>query len=507
MTVKTRVVVDPLTRIEGHLRVEAVVDNGTVVEARSAGTLYRGFEQILRGRDPLDAVQLTQRFCGVCPTAHAVASSQCLDHAFGIVPPDNGRIIRNLIQGANYIQSHILHFYHLASLDFVRGPEFPPFVPRYEADYRLPKRTSDELLAHYVQALHIRLKAHEMSAVFSGKMPHCASVVPGGVTVTPTVDKVTTFLWRLRELRDFINNVYVPDVLSVAEVYRDYAEVGRGCGAFLSYGAFDLDNEPDVTKRSRFFAMGRCRGGAVEPVDPARITEDVRYSWYQSPSHQAPAAGDTIPDPAKATAYSWLKAPRYDNAVYEVGPLARAAVGRASGRNARLVKAIDEALATLRLTPEHLPSVVGRHLARALETQLVADSMADWVLQIKLDQAVATPHVIPDEAQGCGLWDASRGALGHWIAIRNKRIDRYQAVVPTTWNASPHDDRDQPGPMEQALVGAPVKDPANPFSLARIVRSFDPCIACAVHVLTPRGVVLQKIPLSPGPWVTQPNGS
>lgn len=497
----TRVVVDPLTRIEGHLRVEAVVDNGVVVEARSAGTLYRGFEQILQGRDPLDAVQLTQRFCGVCPTAHAVASSQCLDNAFGIMPPDNGRIIRNLIQGANYIQSHILHFYHLASLDFVRGPDLPPFVPRYEADYRLPKRTSDDIVDHYVQALHIRLKAHEMSAVFSGKMPHCASIVPGGVTVTPSVDKVTTFLWRLRELRDFINNVYVPDVLAVAEVYRDYADVGPGCRALLSYGAFDLDNEPDVTKRNRMFMMARYRSGRLEPVDPSRITEDVRYSWYRSPSHVPPAAGDTIPDPSKADAYSWLKAPRYDNAAYEVGPLARAVVSRTNGKNTQHVRAIDSALSTLRLTPENLFSVMGRHLARALETQLVADAMAEWVLQIKLDQPVAVPHVIPDEARGYGLWDASRGALGHWIAIKNKRIERYQAVVPTTWNASPHDDQGQPGAIEQALVGAEVKDATNPFSVARIVRSFDPCLACAVHLLTPRGVLLQKIPLDAGRWV------
>lgn len=496
---KTRVVVDPLTRIEGHLRVEAIVDNGVVVEARSAGTLYRGFEQVLQGRDPLDAVQLTQRFCGVCPTAHAVASSQCLDNAFGIMPPDNGRIIRNLIQGANYIQSHILHFYHLASLDFVRGPDAPPFVPRYEADYRLPKRTSDDIVSHYVQALHVRLKAHEMSAVFSGKMPHCASVVPGGVTVTPSVDKVTTFLWRLRELRDFIDNVYVPDVLGIAEVYRDYAEVGPGCRQMLSFGAFDLDNEPDVTKRKRVFPMARCVNGRLEPVDPSRITEDVKYSWYRSASHLPPKAGNTEPDPTKSAAYTWLKAPRYDSGVYEVGPLARAIVGRAAGGNGPHIKAIESALATLRLTPDHLFSVLGRHVARALETQFVADAMAEWVLQIKLDQPVANAHTIPDEAQGFGLWDASRGALGHWIAIKNKRIERYQAVVPTTWNASPKDDAGQPGAIEQALVGAPVKDPENPFAIARIVRSFDPCIACAVHLLTPGGVPLTRVPLSAWP--------
>ena len=493
---KTRVMVDPVTRIEGHLRVEAVVEDGVVVEARAGGTLYRGFEQILEGRDPLDAVQLTQRFCGVCPTAHAVASSQCLDNALGIMPPDNGRIMRNLIQGANYIQSHVLHFYHLAALDFVRGPDFPPFIPRYEADYRLPKSTSDAIVSHYVQALHIRLKAHEMSAVFSGKMPHCAAVVPGGVTVTPTVDKVTTFLWRLKELSDFVNNVYIPDVMTVAEVYREYAEVGVGPKNFLSYGAFDLDNEPDVTKRKRFFPMGRVTGGRFEKVDPARITEDIASAWYSSPTHLAPAAGVTTPNPKKAAGYTWLKAPRYANAVYEVGPAARAMVAVVGGGHPAHVDALNAALAQLRLRPEHLASVLGRHLARAVETRVMADAMADWVLQIKLDQPVATPFTMPEQARGVGLWDASRGALGHWVAIKNRLIERYQAVVPTTWNASPHDDRGQPGAIEQALVGAPVKDPENPFSLVRIVRSFDPCIACAVHLLTPRGELLKKLTVS-----------
>lgn len=489
---KTRVAVDPLTRIEGHLSVEATIEDGTVVEAHSSATLFRGFEQILVGRDPLDAVQITQRFCGVCPTAHAVASSQCLENAFGIMPPDNGRIIRNLIQGANYIQSHILHFYHLASLDFVRGPDFPPFIPRYEADYRLPKGTSDAIVSHYVDALHIRLKAHEMSAVFSGKMPHCASIVPGGVTVTPSVDKVTTFLWRLKELREFITDVYIPDVLTIAEVYRDYGEIGTGCKAFLSYGAFDLDNEPDVQKRKRFFPMARSASGKLQAVDPGKITEDVSRSWYGSGTHLAPSAGETAQDPAKKLGYTWVKAPRYENGVYEVGPLARAIVVRMAGSNSVHSKAIDDALKTLRFTPENLPSVMGRHLCRALETKVLADAMADWVLQIKLDQPVATPYVIPEKGRGHGLWDASRGALGHWISIKNKRIDLYQAVVPTTWNASPRDDAGQAGAIEQALVGAVVRDPANPFSVARIVRSFDPCIACAVHLLTPGGKLLHQ---------------
>lgn len=490
---KTHVVIDPMTRIEGHVGVEAVLEDGVVVDARAGATLYRGFEQILAGRDPLDAVQLTQRFCGVCPTAHAVASSQCLDNALGVVPTENGRVIRNLIQGSNYIQSHILHFYHLTALDFVRGPEVPPFVPRYEADYRLPKKTSDEIVAHYVHALHIRLKAHEMSAVFSGKMPHCASVVPGGVTMVPSVDKVTTFLWRLKELRDFISEVYLPDVLTIAEVYRDYAEIGVGCRRFLSYGAFDLDSAPDVTHRKRFFPMGRVKDGKLLLVDPSRITEDVTSSWYRGSGALPPTAGETVPDPFKEGAYSWIKAPRYEGEAYEVGPLARAVIARAAGTNPGLSEELDRALAHLRLGGSSLCSVLGRHLARAVETKILADVMADWVMQIKLDQPVATPFVMPPESTGIGLWDASRGALGHWIAIKDKKIARYQAVVPTTWNASPHDAKGNPGAMEEALVGAVVKDPTNPFTLARIVRSFDPCIACAVHVASPRGVVRSRI--------------
>jgi len=485
-----KVILDPLTRIEGHLGIEAVVDNGRVVDARCSGTLYRGFEQILIGRDPLDAVQITQRFCGVCPTAHALASAQCLDNALGLVPPHNGRVIRNLIQGANYIQSHILHFYHLAALDYARGPEFPPFIPRFEADYRLPANVSQDIVSHYVQALHIRLKAHEMSAVFSGKMPHCASVVPGGVTVTPAVDKVTTFLWRLKELREFIDNVYIPDVLTIAGVYRDYSEIGRGCRRFLSYGAFDLDSEPDVQKRTRFFQMGRVVDGRRAPVDPARITEDVRHAWYRERPPAHPSRETTEPDRKKAGGYSWLKAPRYEGLAYEVGPLARAMVNSADNANPALAKALDGALAQLRLRRENLCSVMGRHLARALETKVLADAMADWVLQIKLDEPVAVGHKLPEAAAGMGLWDASRGALGHWISIRNQKIERYQAVVPTTWNASPHDGKEQPGPIEEALLGAPVEDPTNPFALARIVRSFDPCIACAVHLVTPRGRLL-----------------
>lgn len=482
-----KIVIDPLTRIEGHLAIEASVDGGRIQEARVVGSLYRGFEQILAGREPQDAIPITQRICGVCPVSHAVTSAQCLDRALGVMPTENGRIIRNLIQGANYIQSHIVHFYHLSLVDFVRGPQAPPFVPRYENDYRMPEQAEKQLVSHYLQALQARLKAHEMAAIFAGKIPHVASIVPGGVTVPATVDKVTAFLWRLNEVQEFIDNVYLADVMTVARVYRDYADMGAGPRNLLSFGVFDLDGEPDVTKRKRLFRMGRVKDGKLLPVDPAQITEDTRFGWYEGDGAQPPAKGETRPAPSKQDAYSWLKAPRYGGDPYEVGPLARVMVALLDGSLPELAAAADSALKDLGFERRHLYSVTGRHLARALEAQVLARAMRKWLLEIKPNQPTAADFKVPKQAEGFGLWEAPRGALGHWIRIEDRKIAQYQAVVPTTWNGSPRDGRGRPGPIEAALHGVAVKDAKNPFEIARIVRSFDPCIACAVHLATPRG--------------------
>ncbi len=472
-----KIMVDPITRIEGHLKIEVEIESGAVVTAHSSGTLFRGLEKILIGRDPRDAQHITQRACGVCPIGHATASALTLDDAFGITPPPNGRIIRNLILGSNYIQSHILHFYHLAALDYVKGPDVPPFTPRYQGDYRLPPIVNQAAVDHYLKALEMRSKAQEMLAIFGAKMPHVTAIVPGGVTETVDAQKVINFRYRLKELVAFIENVYVPDVMAVAEVYNDWLEIGRGCENLLAYGVFPIDDEKDPAGQNLLLKRGRYVEGKDAPLDPARITEEVKHSWYaDSDSGTHPAEGKTVATPGKSGAYSWLKSPRYDNKVHEVGPLARMWVNKEKSVRDLGKKAF---------------SVMGRHAARALECLKVAKAMEQWLLQLVPGESVCNPHQVPNEARGTGLTEAPRGALGHWISIKNSVIERYQLVVPTTWNASPRDDRDQPGPIEQALVGTPVADPNNPIEVVRVVRSFDPCIACAVHLVTPANPVGQ----------------
>ncbi len=508
-----KIVIDPVTRIEGHLKVEAVVEGGKVKEARSSGMMFRGLELIMRGRDPRDAQRITQRVCGVCPTSHSTAATLNLDSAFGIADkiPDNGRIIRNLILGAAHIADHILHFYHLVALDYVdvarlakyegndpalnsikrfiaRG-ELGPFVPRYEGDYRLPDKVNEQAVAHYVAAFDMRRKGQEMLAILGGKMPHNMGIMPGGVASVPTVDNMTSFLWRLKELQEFVDNVYLPDVLAVAAVYADCFEIGRGCGNLLAYGSYELDGkEADLMKRKRFFRPGITSTDLkFGQFDPTRITEEVKHSWYSdSITGRHPSQGDIVPDEGKRGAYSWLKSPRYGGKVYEVGPLARILINYVGG-NPDVKGLVASTLSQANLKPEAMFSVMGRNLARALETKLIADAMPDWILQLKPGEPAYISYELPEESTGMGLMGGARGALGHWIEIKERKIANYQVITPSTWNISPRDDKNQPGPLEQAITGTKIKDEANPFEIVRIVRSFDPCLACSIHLISPKG--------------------
>lgn len=512
----TKIVIDPVSRIEGHLKIEAVVEGGVVKEARSSGMMYRGLENILIGRDPRDSARIMQRICGVCPTSHGMAAAFALDELYGVNGSitDNGRILRNLIQGANYVQSHILHFYQLAALDYVdvtavadysgsdptlnkvkdfigRG-YLGPFVPRYEGDYRLTKEENRAAVAHYVEALNMRRLAHEAVAVFGGKMPHNMSIVAGGATGFPSVDKIASYLWKMEQLSDFIENVYLPDVLMVAGRYSDYFGVGTGCRNYLSFGAFDQDSDPDLTKRKRWIPQGIVRADLkMARVDPTKITEEVENSWYEGGAPLHPYEGNTVPDRDKAGAYSWCKSPRYAGEVLEVGPLARMLAAYVSG-DTEVQTMVNGVLGHFNASPAALSSVLGRHAARAVECKLVADKLRQWVLQLKPGEPTFTDFPLEVTSRGMGLHEAPRGALGHWIVAEKGKTTNYQAVVPTTWNAGPRDAKGQPGPIEQALTGTRVRDQRNPFELVRIVRSYDPCLSCAVHVVTPKGEDLAR---------------
>jgi hydrogenase large subunit len=508
-----KIVIDPVTRIEGHLKIECTVENGVVKDSRATGNLFRGLELILRGRDPRDAQIIAQRICGVCPQSHGIAATLNLDSAFGIADkiPDNGRIIRNLIHGAHVVQDAVLHFYHLAALDYVNVADVAkysgndsqlnsvkdfiqrgalnPFMPRYEGDYRLPAEVNQQCVAHYVRALEIRRIGHEAVSLFSGKVPHSVGVVPGGVTTHPTADNIMAYIWKIKILQDFVNNVYIPDVLAVAKAYSDYAGIGVGCKNLMSYGMYDLDGKsPDYATRKRLFKQGTI-GADLKPglLDISKITEQVKHSWYDdSTTGLHPSHGDTKTQFNKNGAYSWSKAPRYDGKVYEVGPVARVAMTYASG-DPKMKELVEGSLKQLGAKPDALFSVLGRHLARALSAKFIVDNLEGWALSLKPNEPCYVEYKLPEEASGFGIIEGSRGALGHWIEIKNKKIANYQAVVPTTWNVSPMDDKDQHGPIEQALIGTRVKDEKNPFEVVRIIRSFDPCIACAVHVVTPKG--------------------
>jgi len=478
----TKITIDPVTRIEGHLEIEVTVDmvggKQQVVEAKSAGTMFRGFEIILAGRDPRDAGMYTQRICGVCPVSHAMAACLNLDNAFSVSPPDNGRILRNLVLGANFIQSHVLHFYHLSALDYIDTTgllDKSPFIPRYVLPDMIGGQTAADLVAHYVAALEARRKAHQMGAIFGAKLPCLGTFVVGGCTEHVTGRKIADFRALLSEMRSFIDCVYIQDALALADAFPAYFNIGTGPGNLLAFGAFDLDS----SGTNKLFPAGRYTDGQAAAMNPADITEYVEHSWYTAASgNKHPAQGVTEPDPNKPDGYSWLKAPRYLDKVHEAGPLARMWINNEYTNG---VSAMD------------------RIMARAFETKKIADAMDGWLNALQPGHPTYTSSTIPQQATGVGLTEAPRGALGHWMDIDNSVINRYQVITPTNWNASPRDNLDQPGPIEAALVGTPVGDIDQPVEVLRVVHTFDPCLACAVHMVRPaEKVEREKVLIQPG---------
>lgn len=496
--------VDPVTRLEGHLSITIEVEEGKVSKAFSSGEMFRGFETILRGRAPLDAQQITQRICGVCPVSHGTASVFAQESAYKVIPAENGRILRNLILGANYLQSHIIHFYQLSALDFIdvasileyagKDPlltqlkgwalsqsstktidPLAPFLPRYEADYS-PDATLNLLaLRHYVEALEIRKLAHQAVAIFAGKIPHAPALIPGGVSTKPLAPSLAAYRSRLERIQRFIDEAYLPDLKEIAKVFPQYLSLGASPGAFLSYGAFPQK----VEQSQHLFPAGVLINGRLAKVDTSRIRESTASSFFETGPALHPGRGETKPAPGKNGAYSWVKAPRYDGIPLEVGPMPRLMVALASG--GETAKHIRNELSSLEISPEQLNSALGRHAARAIESRILARHLLESIDEANPEKPSSVDFSIPMEGAGEGLMEAPRGALGHWIELKGGLIERYQCVVPTTWNCSPRDESGTAGPVEYALEGVRLADPENPIEVVRIIRSFDPCLACAVH--------------------------
>jgi hydrogenase large subunit len=559
-----RLVVDPVSRIEGHLRIEANVDGGKISDAWSSGTMFRGIEMILQGRDPREAWIWAQRICGVCTMVHAIASVRAVEDALKIDVPENARIVRHLIAGSQMVQDHVVHFYHLHALDWVdvaaalkadpaktsqlaqsisncdkssatyfRGVQqrvrgvvdsgqLSLFASGYwgHPAYILPPEVNLMAVAHYLEALSFQKDFIRIHAVLGGKNPHPQSFLVGGMSTAMDPDEPAAVInpERIVFMRDlvrgakkFVEEYYIPDVLAIAPFYKDWFTRGEGLGNFLCYGDYSSGDGKDPTTFlfPRGIVMGRDMG-KVLPVDPSKITESVAHSWYEYPGGDTtgkhPSQGETNPkysgpkppyDHLDVDAkYSWIKTPRYDGKPMEVGPLARMIVGYASGRK-EIRAAVDGALKALNAPPAVLFSTLGRIAARALEAQIMVNQLEGWVNQLDANLSHGNtiifnpihwdPGSWPKSASGYGWHEAPRGSLGHWVEIDGKSIKNYQAVVPTTWNAGPRDAQGQRGAYEAALLNTPVADANRPLEILRTVHSFDPCIACAVHVIDAQG--------------------
>lgn len=567
-----RIVVDPITRIEGHLRVEVEITDGKIVDAYSSGTMVRGLELILKNRDPRDAWAFTERVCGVCTTVHALASVRTVENALGIIIPPNAEIIRNLMFAAQYLQDHVVHFYHLHALDWVdvisalsADPaetsrvaqsisKWPKSSPGYFSDlkkrltsfvdsgqlgifangywghkaYKLPPEVNLLAVAHYLEALEWQKEIVKVHTIFGGKNPHPNYLV-GGVPCSINIDdsnalnaeRLAMVQKLFEDAKTFVEQVYIPDLIAIAGFYKsDWAAIGGGLENYLAYGDLPTNGVNDVSsfKFPRGAVIGRNLNELheVDGSDPDQIQEYIKHSWYEysdgDDAGHHPWEGETNlnytgPKPPYdqlnvEEKYSWMKTPRWKGLPMEVGPLARLLVGYAAGSE-EIKEVVTEGLEALGAPVGALFSTLGRTAARGLETKLVAK----WGLEF-FDQLIANikngktstfnnekwdPKTWPVEAKGVGLTEAPRGALAHWIKIKNKKIDNYQLVVPSTWNASPRDPDNQMSAYESSLMGTPIEDPENPLEILRTLHSFDPCVSCAVHVYDEKGTYVHQI--------------
>lgn len=566
-----RIVVDPVTRIEGHLRIEAETEGGKISRAYSSCTMWRGVEKILIDRDPRDAWAFAQRICGVCTTVHAFASIRAVEDALKIDIPPLAQAFRNLILATQNLHDHTMHFYHLHALDWVNVPDalkadpsetarlaqslsdWPDSSEGYFRDlqaklkgfvesgqlgifanaywdhpaYRLPSEVNLLGVAHYLEALDWQRHVIRILSFLGGKDPHPNFLV-GGVPLSvnlssPSVinaEVLTTIRHHIDQVRDFIQKVYVPDLLAVAGFYKDWAGWGGGVGNYLCYGDLPEGRTSELDRlyfpRGALLDRDLARVYEVDPRDPLQVQEAVAHSWYQYQQGNDrllhPFDGETDPNYTGPRPpfehlnveeqYSWLKAPRWKGHSMEVGPLARMLVAYASG-HASVKEKVDFALKKLNVPLPALFSTLGRTAARGIEAWVLSEYLTeiyDRALSLIKGGITSTfnrekwdPESWPEEARGFGYMEAPRGALGHWVTIRRKRIAQYQIVVPSTWNGGPRDASGQAGPYEAALEGTPLQDPRAPLEILRTIHSFDPCLACAAHIYDSTGNEVARV--------------
>jgi len=560
-----RIVVDPITRIEGHLRIDAEVDNGFVSKAWSSGQMWRGIELILQGRDPRDAWLFTQRICGVCTTVHALASVRCVENALNLEIPINAQYIRNLVQSIHALHDHIVHFYALSALDWVDvvsalsadidktvqlaesisnwpgnsknrfktvqakvqsivdSGQLGPFANAYwgHSAMKLPPEANLMAVSHYLEALDYQRKANMALGIISGKNPHIQNLSVGGVTTAINPDNENTLnmerlFWikqLVEEVQGFIKQVYVPDVIAVGALYAEWLPYGAGVTNYMAVPDMVLD-----TKATKFdLPGGTIMNGDISTMKPFtsftdpyfrdNVAECIAHSWYDGDWTRHPYKEDTVPkytDFQDDGKYTWLKAPRFQGEPMQVGPLAQVLIGYAQGDELTktyvdFVLSEVSKLAGAQVGPEVLHSSLGRHAARAIRCAMMSDlALKHWDLLVdnigKGDLEIFNKPTFPKgEIEGFGFHEAPRGALSHWIVIKDGVIKNYQCVVPSTWNAGPRDDKGKAGPYEESLVGNPIADPEKPLEVLRTIHSFDPCIACAVHMLDPEGNETVKV--------------
>jgi hydrogenase large subunit len=457
----SKIIINPLTRISGFLEIQVEVEGNKVVDARSSGMLFRGFEKMLRGRPPLDAIYFTERICGICSTAHSMASTLGLEDVLKVKPNENDRMIRDFTHGCEFLQNHLRHFYQYTLPDFVLVPEIQPENgTAQKKDYRLPEKLNRELANHYFESIQFSRTAHEMLAVLGGKAPHNHGIFVGGVTVNLDASKFIKIKSILSSIKDFVVNRMIPDVYIIADYYKDYFNKGVGYKNLMTYGLYDSYED-----KSLFYVNPQVLIlGERDSFNPAKITENIHRAWYVADKLEKGPTEPTIEENLnKEGAYTFIKAPRYEGYPMEVGPLARM---KLSGNYKGGVSTMD------------------RTIARVLEVKKIIDIMEGFLERIKLQPAQQGVYEFKGEANGMGLIDTTRGSLGHWISTSDGAIKNYEIITPTAWNLSPGDSRGLRGVIEEALVGTTLEDINNPVEIGRIVRSYDPCVSCATHVLS-----------------------